>query len=204
LYTFFFPFFSLPARDVTGLEDEDWLAPVSLAGSAANTSELLREFMGVEAWRNLLGTWAASDEYRGPAREVFWLPCVSADYPHTGPTGTAGVLHLDGDSWDVQVPLLPILETLSRFSTPPGDPHPVTEMPCLLLSFDDGPIYRLPAVMHCMYVGWFWSRFRFTVPEANVLMRWECPDEDWSTSVSGFPCCVCCLFLFFSVRVVFS
>ncbi len=104
----FFPlFFFLLANLVVGLEDEDWLAPVSLEGSVPASSTLLREFMGVEAWQGLLQSWAAADVHRQASRETFWLPCVSAAYPYTGTAGTTNVYHLDLDEESRSLPFLP-------------------------------------------------------------------------------------------------
>ncbi len=97
--------------------------------------------MGVEAWQGILQSWAATDSYRRPARETFWLPCVSATYPYTGNAGATNVIHLDEESWEIRIPFLPQLSSLSRFSTPEGDSHPVVDMPCLLLVNGDSPIY---------------------------------------------------------------
>jgi hypothetical protein len=182
--------FSFLANLVAGLEDEDWLAPVSLEGSVAASSSLLREFMSVEAWQGLGQSWAAADVHRQASRETFWLPCVSAAYPYTGTAGTTNVYHLDLDEESRSLPFLPRLSELSSFSTPEGDPHPVVEMPCLLLAYGDGPIFRLPAVMHCMYVGWFWARCQISSLDTTILMQWE-SSEEWSYAVST-PMCFCC------------
>jgi hypothetical protein len=193
----FLLFFSL-AGLVVGLEEEDWLAPASLEGSVAASSDLLREFMGVEAWQGILQSWAAADVHRQASRETFWLPCVSAAYPYTGTAGTTNAYHLDGESRPL--PFLPRLSELSSFSTPEEDPHPVVEMPCLLLAYGDGPIFRLPAVMQRMYVGWFWARCQISSLETTILMQWE-SSEEWSYTVSA-P--IYFIFFFFLVFFIYS
>ncbi len=176
-------FFSL-ADQVPGLETEDWLAPSSREGSAAAGS-LLRKLMRVEAWEGLSSSWASKDQYRGPAGETSWFPCVTAAYPYTG-TNVA-VLRSD-DSWEEVIPLLPDLGTLSHFSTLAGDPYLVEDKSCLLLSYEDGPVYCLPAVMHCMFVGWFWDRCKLSSLDATVFMQREM-GEEWSIFVSTHSIC---------------
>jgi hypothetical protein len=106
------------------------------------------------------------------AKNVFALPPVSENYPQND----GQIFTLNEDNYAV-LPIFLSDEDFCNFSAEwnagEGNKGVLQSLPCIAFGFNDGPVFRIPAVHHQLLVHWLIERSSDSnVKEANLL-DWE-------------------------------
>jgi hypothetical protein len=116
-----------------------------------------------------------------------WLPPVSGDYPNsqadvvTFRLSTKETCNPDENNLPLEIPPL----GLCYFSTDERESNNAKKVPCVQVSVDGGPVHRINAVWHAIFVAWFRIRSVSGVPGEQELLPWE--DQKSVGDVCLFP-----------------